>query len=128
MIVWTVVLVGVAGGLGAAARFSLDTLITRYSKRVPIPIGTMIINVTGSFFLGVVTGLATAGLLTPELRLIAGTGFLAAYTTFSTASTQTADLFRARKGVAAVVNGLVMLVAAVAAAAIGLWLGSGGAG
>jgi len=119
-----VVLIGVAGGIGAAARFSLDTLISTYSARSPIPLGTMIINVTGSFVLGVVTGMAMAHLVPPEVRAIAGTGFLAGYTTFSTASAQTADLVREGKWGAAIFNALSMLIAALTAAAFGLWLGT----
>jgi CrcB protein len=117
-----VALIGIAGGIGAAARFSLDTLISAHSTRSPIPLGTMIINVTGSFVLGVVTGLAMVHLVAPEARAIVGTGFLAGYTTFSTASAQTADLLREGKWGAAIFNALSMLIAALVAAGCGLWL------
>lgn len=51
------VLVAVGGGLGAATRFLLDTLIARHN-RLSVPLGTLTINVTACLVLGMVTGLA----------------------------------------------------------------------
>jgi CrcB protein len=112
-----------AGGLGAVARFVLDgTLRSRFA--VNFPFGTTVINVTGSFLLGLVTGLALAHGLPAEWRAVLGTGFLGGYTTFSTASYETVRLALQRRYRAAFFNGFGMMVLALAAAGLGLWLGS----
>jgi fluoride exporter len=116
----TMLLVAVAGGVGASLRFALDGWITG-RRRSALPLGTLIINVSGSLFLGLVTGAAAH--LGADVVAILGTGLLGGYTTFSTASVETVRLARAgRTGVAAM-NGLGMLVVAVAAAVVGLLLG-----
>ncbi|RDV45844.1 fluoride efflux transporter CrcB [Leifsonia sp. ku-ls] len=122
MTVLLVVAVGLAGGVGAVARFVLDGVL-RARVRVAFPLGTTVINVTGSFLLGLVTGLALAHGLPPEWRAVLGTGFLGGYTTFSTASYETVRLAQQRRYRAALMNGVAMLVLALAAAGLGLWLG-----
>ncbi|RKR76155.1 protein CrcB [Frondihabitans australicus] len=109
----------VAGGVGAALRFVADGLI-RSRIALAYPLATTIINVTGSFGLGVFTGLgATAG-LPHEWVLILGGGVMGGYTTFSTASVETVRLIEQRRWGLALLNGVGMLVLGVAAAALGL--------
>jgi CrcB protein len=117
-----VVAVALAGGLGAVARLVLDGVL-KARVRVSFPLGTTVINVTGSFLLGLVTGLARAHGLPPEWRALRGAGFLGGYTTFSTASYETVRLAQQRRYRAALFNGVGMLVLALAAAGLGLWLG-----
>ncbi|WP_314146251.1 fluoride efflux transporter CrcB [uncultured Leifsonia sp.] len=114
--------VAAAGGLGAVARLVFDGVL-RSRVAVSFPLGTTVINVTGSFLLGLVTGLALAHGLPPEWRAILGTGFLGGYTTFSTASYETVRLAQQRRYRAALFNGVGMLLLALAAAGLGLWLG-----
>jgi fluoride exporter len=108
----------VAGGTGAALRLILDGLI-RARVKSTYPVGTTVINVTGSFLLGLVTGLATSQLVSHQWQVVVGTGFLGGYTTFSTASFETVRLIEDRRYVAAAFNGLGMLLICTAAAAIG---------
>ena len=115
-------LLAVAGGVGASSRLLVDGII-RSRSRGTLPWGTITINVTGSFLLGLVTGLAAAQLLPEEWKLIVGSGFLGGYTTFSTASFETVRLLQERKPLAAALNGLGTIVAAAGAAGLGLWLG-----
>jgi CrcB protein len=117
-----VLAVAVAGGLGAVARLVLDG-VTRSLVRVNFPLGTTVINVTGSFLLGLVTALALANGLPAEWRAVLGTGFLGGYTTFSTASFETVRLAQQRRYRAAAFNGVGMLLLALAAAGLGLWVG-----
>jgi CrcB protein len=117
-----VLAVAVAGGLGAVARLVLDGAL-RSLFRINYPFGTTVINVTGSFLLGLVTGLALVHGLPPEWRAILGTGFLGGYTTFSTASYETVRLAQQRRYRAALFNGVGMLILALGAAGLGLWLG-----
>jgi CrcB protein len=83
-----------AGALGTLVRYSLTLAIQNWLSarggRVlwglggQFPMATLLINVCGSFLLAVLATLALQGMVKPELRLILGTGFLGAFTTFST--------------------------------------------
>ena len=117
-----VLALGAAGGAGAMARFVLDGVI-RAPLRGVVPIGTMTVNITGSFLLGLLTALGTISVLPPEWILICGGGFLGGYTTFSTASSETVRLLQADRIGAAVLSGAGTALAALAAAALGLSAG-----
>ncbi len=117
-----VLAVVVAGGLGAVSRFVVDAVV-RARADDAYPVGTAVINVTGSFALGLVTGLVLAHTASEAVRSIVGTGFLGGYTTFSTASFETVRLVQTGRVGAAVGYGLGTLVATVGVAALGLWLG-----
>lgn len=114
------VLLAVAGGVGAALRFVLDGAV-RQAVGARWPWGTALINVSGSFLLGLLTGLAGRG-LPPELLLVLGTGLLGGYTTFSTASVETVRLLQQRRVAASLTYGLGVLVITIAAALLGLAL------
>ena len=60
------------------------------------PYGTVVVNVSGSFVLGLVVGLATYQGLDADVRTVVGTGFIGAYTTFSSFSYDTFGLFEDR--------------------------------
>lgn len=119
---WVIVVMSVAGGIGAGCRFVLDGYV-KARIQLAYPVGTTIINVTGSFLLGLVTGLALAHAVPQEWRLILGTGFCGGYTTFSTASLETVRLAQEGRWRASASNGFGMLAGSLLAAALGLWLG-----
>ena len=112
------VIICVAGGVGAALRLMLDGLIRAQIKST-YPVGTTVINLTGSFLLGLLTGLATSQMVPHQWQLIIGTGLLGGYTTFSTASFETVRLIEDRRYVAAGLNGLGMLLICTTTAATG---------
>ncbi|MGO4599234.1 fluoride efflux transporter FluC [Terrabacter sp. 2RAF25] len=121
----TVLLLAVAGGIGAVSRFLTDTLVSRHNP-FRMPLGTLLINVTGSLVLGVLTGLLAAG--PPDstgatVRAVLGTGFCGGYTTFSTASVESVRLWVAEGRSAGVGYAVATLLGSVAAAGVGLWLG-----
>lgn len=119
-------LVSLGGGVGAALRFWLDGLVkARVRGTAPggFPLGTFVINVSGSLVLGVLTGLGESWALGPSMVAVLGTGMMGGYTTFSTASVETVQLLRSGKTRTAVLNGLGMLVVSVGAAALGLLIG-----
>lgn len=91
------ILVGVAGAAGALARHLVGGWVRGRAGPGAFPWGTFAVNISGSFLLGLLTGLVTGrGLLSAEVKLVLGTGFLGAYTTFSTWQL---DLFQAlRRG------------------------------
>ena len=124
----TVLLLALAGGLGAVARFVLDGTVTAALARrdggARHPVGTTVVNLSGSFLLGVVAGLAAGRLLDARAALVLGTGFLGGYTTFSTAAYETVRLAEQRRWAAALVHGLGQVVAATALAALGFRVGT----
>lgn len=109
-----IALVALAGGLGACLRLLVDRAVSERTRR---PLGTLVVNVTGSFALG----LAVAALPAGELSVL-GTGVLGGYTTFSAASVEALALGResVARGAA---HATAMLVLSLAAAALGLWVG-----
>lgn len=117
----TLILLGLAGGLGAGTRFVVDGLV-RSKVRTALPVGTIAINVTGSFLLGLLAGAVIVHAAPAQLQAIAGTGFLGGYTTFSTASFETVRLIQSRRAGLALLNGIGTAVMGVAAAAAGLAL------
>lgn len=114
--------VAVAGGAGAGLRYAVDRLVPSHR----FPFGILIVNVTGSFVLGVVTGAGTA--LAPEVALVLGVGLLGGYTTFSTVSVETVLLAERRQWREATLNLLGTLVLAAGAAAGGIAIGAAIAG
>lgn len=71
--------IGAAGGVGAVARFAVDGGMSARAVR-DFPFGTLAVNLTGAFALGVLAGAAVHG----DAYRLAGTGLIGAYTTFST--------------------------------------------
>lgn len=116
-IVW----VGLAGSVGAVARFYLDgTIRGRVASRVPV--GTIVINLAGSLLLGVLTGMVVFHHVIPTLTLVAGTGFCGGFTTFSTASFETVRLLQLGELAAVGINLAVTVGGTLAAAAAGMAL------
>jgi CrcB protein len=114
----TPLLLAAAGGLGAACRLLADGLI-RSRTRGHFPWGTTLVNLTGSFALGCLVGLAPQD----DVRLVLGTGFLGGYTTFSTASFEVAERVLDHRRPIGIATALTMLVGCVASATLGVQLG-----
>jgi CrcB protein len=109
----------VAGAVGAVARYELDRAVADRSRGV-FPWGTLVINVSGSLLLGVITGLALHHGLSASDKIVVGTGFCGAYTTFSTFSFETVRLVEEGALAEAFRNAAGTLMACAAAAAAGL--------
>ena len=88
-----ILIVMFGGAFGAAARFILSTKVTeKYGSAFPY--GTLTVNVIGSFIMGLLAILLVERLaLDPLLKLGVFVGFLGAFTTFSTFSMETLNLF-----------------------------------
>lgn len=111
--------VALAGALGAPARYMVESLVRRVRPR-PFPLGTFLVNASGSLVLGVVAGLAACSSLDADARTIVGVGFLGAYTTFSTYAYESVRLAEDGERVRAGVYALGSVIVAGAAAALGL--------
>jgi CrcB protein len=114
-------LVAVAAAVGACSRYVLDIVVQR-SHRSGLPWGTLVINVTGAFALGLVTGLALHHGLHSHLATVLGTGLLGGYTTWSTFTWESFALLEQGRAKAAVANIGGSLAVGLAAAAAGLGL------
>lgn len=114
-------MVAVAGGAGAAARYTLDYFIVQRMRGV-LPLGTWTVNITGSLALGLLVGLMLRLEMPPEVKIILGGGFLGAYTTFSTWMYESIRLMEQGSWRLAAVNVLGSLVTGLVAAALGLAL------
>ncbi len=116
-------LVALAGGVGAVLRFLADRIVARRTPHVGIPLGTIVINVTGSFLLGLIGAWWGRHGGDPVVRAALGVGLMGGFTTFSTASVEGARLASAREGWRLLIHTGGMLAAGLLAAGLGLWLG-----
>ena len=112
-------LVGLAAALGALARYLLDQAVSQRSKSA-FPWGTWVINVSGSFILGLITGLALHHGLDAHVVTVLGTGVCGGYTTFSTFNVETIRLTEDGSLAGAVGNITGSIAAGLLAAAAGL--------
>lgn len=87
-------LVGVGGFIGANARFVVARIVGAMFE-TKFPLGTFVINVSGSFLLGILGTILALKVMpnSESMRLALGVGFLGAYTTFSTFEFETHALF-----------------------------------
>ncbi|MGZ6388395.1 MAG: fluoride efflux transporter CrcB [Ktedonobacterales bacterium] len=119
-----VLLVALGGALGASTRYLLGMWIqTRVGP--DFPWGTFVINVTGSFLIGIVLGLVNAGTLSAEARLFLAVGVLGGYTTFSSFSFETLELLGDGNIQAFLFNAIGQLVAGLLAVYLGIVLSRG---
>jgi len=113
------VLIGLAGATGALSRYGIQSAVTEALGRSTV-LGTLLINVTGAFLLGLVLALIDErGAIPLYWRPIIATGFLGAYTTFSTLMYESFNRFEA--GDLATVG--ANLVASVALGLLATYLG-----
>ncbi|GAB48779.1 fluoride efflux transporter FluC [Mobilicoccus pelagius] len=125
----TWLLLALAGGLGATLRFVVDVAVVRAAahtgtgRRTGIPLGTVTVNVLGSFLLGVLTGAVMHRVVDPGVVRVLGTGFCGGFTTFGTASLDAARLALDDRPGRALAAALANLVGGVVAALLGLALG-----
>ena len=113
------IVVFVGGGIGSVARFVLATWIGQRWGR-GFPLGTFVINVTGSFLIGLLmTLMAERFLENPEWRLLLVVGGLGGYTTFSTFQYETGKLVADGELIYAALNIGLSIVAGFAALKLG---------
>jgi CrcB protein len=111
--------VGAGGFLGAITRYAVGLWIGQRWGR-SFPMGTFVINVSGSFIIGLVMTLFTERLMVnPQWRLLIAVGFLGAYTTFSTFELETGNLLRDSEWMLAAMNVVLSVLAGFVALKIG---------
>lgn len=117
-------LIGLGGMLGANARYLVSTgAANRFG--VDFPYGTFLVNVTGSVLLGLILTLVADFSGAAEARYLLATGFLGAYTTFSTFTYETIALVRGGEVRRALVNVLGSTTAGVVGCILGILTAAG---
>ena len=84
------IFVGLGGFLGACGRYWMGSI--PFYQSMPFPIGTLIINLIGAFFIGCIAGAVPLGWISTKQQLFLQTGFCGGFTTFSTFSLETLTL------------------------------------
>ncbi|MEU8684470.1 fluoride efflux transporter CrcB [Streptomyces sp. NPDC048611] len=119
----TLLAVAAAAAAGAVARHVVDQYAQHRSPGV-FPRGIWLINVSGSFVLGLLVGLGARHGLPAQLLTIVGVGFCGAYTTFSTFSYELVRLCEKGQVRASLWYAVASLAAGLAAAAAGAVIGA----
>ncbi len=117
-----VLLVALGGAIGSAARYLVGVFVAnRFGP--DFPWGTFIVNVSGSFLIGVILSLTGGGQLPAGARLFLAAGVMGGYTTFSTYSNETLQLIQGGELGAASFNALGQVVAGLVGVYLGVVLG-----
>lgn len=115
------VIVFLGGGIGAALRHAVNRLSVAYFGP-GFPYGTLIVNVAGSFAMGVLAGLFLAKAPSQEWRLFVATGVLGGFTTFSAFSLDAVVLWERGDSLAFAAYAIGSVVLSIAGLVIGLGL------
>ena len=111
--------IAIGGALGSISRYGCQKWIYQVYPH-PFPFGTFVVNIAGSFLVGIFFGLAEKGdLMSADWRLFLITGFCGGFTTFSAFSYETLSLFRNGE----VAHALLYTFASVALGLLAVWLG-----
>jgi CrcB protein len=116
--------VALAGSVGAVARYLIGLLFGQLNIRFPL--GTMFINLSGSFFLGWFLTYIAGRHVSDVTRLGIAVGFVGAYTTFSTFMYDSVKLLDEGAFIEGMVNIIASLILGLAAVQLGMWLGGHG--
>ncbi len=114
--------IGIAGAIGATARYLLGRLVAERTHS-QLPWGTLLINISGAFLIGLVFTATTHHLLSTAEQSILATGFLGGYTTFSTMSWEGTQLLRGRSYRLSVVYLSSSVILGLTAVTLGFALG-----
>ena len=96
-------LVALGGSIGAVFRYLISIFMIQVFGS-SFPFGTLLVNVIGSFFMGVIYALGQMSHISPELKALIGIGLLGALTTFSTFSNETLLLMQEGDWLKAILN------------------------
>lgn len=112
-------IIGIGGFIGAVARYGLALWIGQRWGR-SFPLGTFVVNVSGSFLIGLLmTLMAERFAMNPQWRLLLVVGFLGAYTTFSTFEYETGALLKDGEWAFAMLNIILSVVVGFVALKLG---------
>jgi fluoride exporter len=118
-----IILVFAGGGIGSALRYGVHLLLG--NAEATYPIATILVNMVGSFLLGLLTGYASASTMNwnRDVLLFAGVGLCGGFTTFSTFSLELARLVENEAYLPSAIYGIGSVMLGLLSVALGLWLG-----
>lgn len=85
-----ILLVAIGGAIGSVCRYLLSGI-----NVASWPWGTFAVNILGSLFIGLLVGLVSKGIVSPEIKLLLVTGFCGGFTTFSTFANESYSMMKA---------------------------------
>ena len=110
--------IATGGFIGAICRYWLANLIKK-KNRYRLPLGTLLVNLIGSFLLGFLYGFTNDN----DIRLLLGIGFLGAFTTFSTFNLETMQLLEGRERLTAFIYLALTYIGGIVFAFAGFMIG-----
>ena len=115
-----IILVGIGGFIGAALRYLMSGYIQNLTQNVAFPHGTLAVNITGCFLIGMFSQLVEfpSG-MTSEMRLFLMVGLLGSFTTYSTFSNETLNLLQDQRLLPAFINIVTHLILGLSAVFLG---------
>lgn len=115
----TIILVGIGGGIGSILRYLTSVVIAKYFQ-TSFPWGTFAVNIIGCLIVGLLLGLFERQLLTnPHLKFLLVTGFCGGYTTFSAFASENMNLFQSGNSPTA----FLYIAASVLVSLFSVWAG-----
>ncbi|WP_353722523.1 fluoride efflux transporter CrcB [Dyadobacter sp. 676] len=117
------IIVFVGGGFGSLARYGIGRIFAQWPS--VFPFGTLTANILACFTLGIFSGWATfkSTDLVAASRLFVVVGFCGGFSTFSSFSNETIQLFLNDRWIEASLNIIISIVTCLAATLLGMWLG-----
>ncbi|MGX8683563.1 MAG: fluoride efflux transporter CrcB [Bacteroidales bacterium] len=109
-----ILLVAIGGAIGSVCRYLLSGI-----NVASWPWGTFAVNILGSLFIGLLVGLVSKGIVSPEIKLLLVTGFCGGFTTFSTFANESFSMMKAGDAL----QMALYLGASVVIGILAVWLG-----
>ncbi|MEO6133244.1 MAG: fluoride efflux transporter CrcB [Saprospiraceae bacterium] len=114
-----ILLIGIGSFIGGVSRYLLSQLVQQKTLST-FPYGTLLVNILGCLFIGIVFGLAAKGNMSQEMKLFFATGLLGGFTTFSAFSNETITLFNTGHSTQAALYVFASVVIGLGATVLGL--------
>ena len=109
-----ILLVAIGGAIGSVCRYLLSGI-----NVASWPWGTFAVNILGSLFIGLLVGLVSKGIVSPEIKLLLVTGFCGGFTTFSTFANESFSMMKTGDAL----QMALYLAASVVVGILAVWLG-----
>lgn len=117
-----ILIVGLGGFIGTVARYLSQQLVYKFYPGM-FPYGTLAVNITGCFLIGIFFGLFEKGnLVSPEWRIFLTTGFCGGFTTFSAFTYESVQLINNKDYLYLGIYASVSVAVGIAATLVGIWL------
>lgn len=120
----TIGIIALGGAIGAVARYGVSIISTHFTGNC-FPWATLIVNVIGSFLMGILIVKLSEWMVSQDLKLFYTTGVLGAFTTFSTFSFDAVTLWQRGDMLHAVIYMMASVILSIGALLFALWFVKG---